>query len=441
MLGYYVDLAVRSLKRSPGLTVLMVLAIAFGVAASMTTYSVFRAVSGDPIPWKSAQLFVPQIDIWGPKGHLDGSSGNEPPEAMDYTDAVALMRAHRAKYQSAMYRISPSIVPADASKHPINVAGHAVYSEFFPMVDAPFQYGNGWGADSDEQRAAVVVINSKLNQKLFAGANSVGKTVDIDGKDYRVVGVLNNWNPKPLFFDVVNTGGFTTDQEDVFIPFQRAIDVGMPNDGNTNCSEIPQGSGFVGLQQSSCVWIAYMAELDDKAAAVAYKDYLDGYARDQKQAGRFSWPVNNRLRDVPAWLDSEHVVPSDTKVSLLVALGLFIVCLVNTSGLLLAKFLRRSSEIGVRRALGAPRMAIYAQFLIEAGFVGLTGGLLGLLLTWVGVFGVSWVLPKEIAKLAHLDVSLLLLTLLVAVIATMLAGLYPTFRASRVQPALQLKSN
>jgi putative ABC transport system permease protein len=151
--------------------------------------------------------------------------------------------------------------------------------------------------------------------------------------------------------------------------------------------------------------------------------------------------LNNRLRDLPAWLDDQHVVPSDTKISLMVALGLLVACLVNTAGLLLAKFLRRSGEIGVRRALGAPRLAVYMQFLIEAGMVGLTGGVLGLLLTWVGVRSVSWVLPKEIASLARVDFVLLALTLVIAVLATMLAGLYPTFRASRVQPALQLKTN
>jgi putative ABC transport system permease protein len=63
------------------------------------------------------------------------------------------------------------------------------------------------------------------------------------------------------------------------------------------------------------------------------------------------------------------------------------------------------------------------------------------LLTGAGVASVGWVLPRDIAALARVDVSLLLLTLLVAVVATMLAGLYPTFRASRVQPAWQLKSN
>ena len=438
MLTYYIELAVRSLKRSPGLTLLMVLTIGFGVAASMTTYSVFRAVSGDPIPWKSSQLFVPQIDMWGPTGR--GADG-EPPDAMDYTDAMKLMRDHRAKLQSAMYQISPSIVPADASKHPVNTSGHAVSSEFFPMLDVPFLYGNGWSADDDAQRAAVVVISSKLNQKLFGGANSVGKTIDIEGKDYRVVGVLDNWNPQPRFYDVVNSGGFSTGLDDVFLPFDRAISLGMANNGNTNCNAIPKESGFVGLQHSSCVWIAFIAELDDAASVTAYRQYLDGYAHQQQQSGRFAWAPNNRLRNLPDWLDAGHVVPSDTKVSLLVALGLLIVCLVNTAGLLLAKFLRRSSEIGVRRALGAQRNSIYAQFLTEAGMVGMAGGVLGLLLTGVGVLSVGWVLPKEIATLAHVDFVLLALTLVIAVLATLLAGLYPTFRASRVQPAWQLKSN
>jgi putative ABC transport system permease protein len=440
MFGYYLELALRSLKRSPGLTALMVLAIGFGVGASMTTYSVFRAVSGDPIPWKSSRLFVPQIDMWGP---IRRNTTGEPPTAMDYADAIALMRDHRAKLQSAMYQISPLVVPADPRTHPIDVNGHAVYSEFFPMTDAPFKYGSGWSADDDTQRAAVVVISSKFNDKMFGGTNSVGKTLNIDGDDYRVVGVLNHWNPQPRFYDVVNTdsGGFVSDGEDVFLPFQRAIAVGMGNNGVTSCNESQKEAGFIGLMHSSCSWIAYMVELDDAAAVARYRDYLDGYAREQQRAGRFNWAPNNSLHDLPAWLDYLHVVPSDTKVSLLVALGLLLGCLVNTAGLLLAKFLRRSGEIGVRRALGAPRSALYAQFLTEAGVVGAAGGVLGLLLTGVGVACVKFVLPRDIATLARLDPSLLMLTLLVALLATLLSGLYPTFRAARVQPAWQLKSN
>ena len=439
MFGYYLDLALRSLKSHTMLTALMVLTIGFGVAASMTTWSVFRAVSGDPIPWKSSQLFVPQIDAWGPTARAVDPTQTEkgPPDALTYGDAVALMRDHRAKFQSAMYMVSPSVVPADPDKHPINVGGHAVFSEFFPMLDVPFAYGSGWSSSDDAHRAQVVVISGKLNRKVFGGGDSVGKTLNIEDRDYRVVGVLGDWNPQPKFYDVVNTGGFYMADEGVLLPFNTAIAAGMPNEGNTNCASEPKESGFVGLQRSSCIWIAYMAQLDSAAAVQRYQNYLEGFAR-QRYPG---WAPNVRLRGLMAWLDYEHVVPPDTRISLYVALGLLLVCLVNTAGLLLAKFLRRSSEIGVRRALGAPRSAIYAQFLTEAGMIGLAGGVLGLLLTWIGIACIGLVMPKDIADLAHLDWSLLLLTLGVAIVATVLAGLYPTFRAARVQPAWQLKSN
>ena len=104
-----------------------------------------------------------------------------------------------------------------------------------------------------------------------------------------------------------------------------------------------------------------------------YKRYLGGYAAAQQQAGRFQWALNVRLSNVVQWLDNQHVVPPETEVSMLLAFGFLIVCLVNTIGLLLAKFMRRAPEIGVRRALGASRGAVYAQFLLEAGVVGAGG--------------------------------------------------------------------
>jgi putative ABC transport system permease protein len=439
MFAYYLELAVRSLRRSPGLTVLMVLAIGFGVAASMTTYSVFRAVSGDPIPWKSSKLFVPQIDIWGPA--VRGNNG-EPADALDYTDAMTLMRDHRAARQSALYEVDPTIAVPGRGDDSFGVDGYAVAGEFFPMLDIPFIYGSAWSASDDTQAATVAVISNDLNQQLFGGKNSVGQVVQIGGKDYRVAGVMGAWDPQPRYYDVFGSGGFRSDTPDIFLPLNRAIAAGMQNDGRTNCGTAePAEKGFVGLQKSSCAWLSFMVELDDTAAVLRYRQYLDAYARDQQAKGRFAWAPNNRLRDLPAFLNFEQVVPTDTKVSLLVALGLLVVCLVNTVGLLLAKFLRRSGEIGVRRALGAPRRAIYAQYLIEAGLIGLFGGLLGLVFTAAGVASVGLVLPVSIAALAKLDVPLLGITLLVSIGASLIAALYPTFRASRVQPAWQLKSN
>jgi putative ABC transport system permease protein len=445
MFAYYLDLAWRSLRRSPGLTALMMLVVGFGVAGSMTTYAVFRGMSGDPIPRKSAKLFVPQIDAWGPvqlSGFGAGDGPHEPPDALTYADAMALLHDHRAARQSAIFAIAPTVLPAGAGRSPIPVFGFAVDDEFFPMVDVPFRYGSGWSADEDAQGAPVVVIGDALNQQVFGGANSVGRNLDLDGKDYRVIGVMQPWNPQPMFFDVVDTGGFSSDGPALFLPLQRAIAAGTENAGAVNCPKGTQpGTGQAGLRQSACVWLAYMAELDDAAAVNGYRRYLDAYARSQQAIGRFDWPPNNRLRDLRGFLEYQHVVPDDSRVSLLVALGLLLVCLVNTAGLLLAKFLRRSGEIGVRRALGASRAAIHAQYLTEAAVIGVGGAVLGLLLTGLGVFSVNRMLPPRLADLAQVDLPLLSLTVLVSVLASALAGVYPAVRAARVLPAWQLKTN
>jgi putative ABC transport system permease protein len=81
-------------------------------------------------------------------------------------------------------------------------------------------------------------------------------------------------------------------------------------------------------------------------------------------------------------MEYTKVVGKDSKLSAWLAFGFLALCLVNTIGLLLAKFSVRASEIGVRRALGASRTEIFHQFLIETVVVGLVGGVLGLLLAF-----------------------------------------------------------
>jgi putative ABC transport system permease protein len=435
MFAYYFQLGLRSLRRNPMLTALMIMAIGFGVAASMTTYAVFRATSNNPIPQKSSQLFAVQIANWKPSDLDKG----EPPNALSYTDANNLSRAHKALRETALYPVAPSVIPADASKLPFNANAYAAYGDVFAMFDIPFLYGSGWSHNQDEVRGAVVVISKALNDKLFGGINSIGREVNLDGHNYRVTGVMDSWNPQPLFFDPVNTQGFG-DPVDLFMPFTRAVDLQIGTAGNNNCNA-PAGNGWDGWLRSECIWIAYWAELPTAADVDTYRSFLNGYAAEQQRAGRFSWAPNVKLRNVTEWLDFQHVVPPESKISLLVSLGFLLICLVNTVGLLLAKFMRRAPEIGVRRALGASRGTVYAQFLIEAGAVGLAGGLLGLLLTALGVFGVGLVFDKQIARLATVDLSLVALTVLVAIAATVLAAFYPTWRAAQVQPAWQLKSN
>jgi putative ABC transport system permease protein len=108
--------------------------------------------------------------------------------------------------------------------------------------------------------------------------------------------------------------------------------------------------------------------------------------------------------------------------------------------LMLAKILSRAGDMGVRRALGASRAAIFAQCLIETGVVGLTGGVFGLALTTLGLLAARSLLPNDFAAVTHLDFTDVAIAVVLAVAATMAAGLYPTWRASHVQPAWQLKA-
>jgi putative ABC transport system permease protein len=188
------------------------------------------------------------------------------------------------------------------------------------------------------------------------------------------------------------------------------------------------------------VWLQFWVQLDTPTQAAAYQQFLIHYSLEQKLLGRFLRPPNVRLRNLMQWLDYEQVVPGDVRLQNWLALGFLLVCLVNTVGLMLAKFLRRSAELGVRRALGASRRALFMQLLVESGVIGLAGGLGGLLLAYLGL----WLVrrrPTDYAPLAHLDGAMLGMTLVLAVVASLLAGALPAWRACQITPGLQLKSH
>jgi putative ABC transport system permease protein len=279
------------------------------------------------------------------------------------------------------------------------------------------------------------VISKALNEKLFNGQNSVGKPLRMDGHTFNIVGVLDEWNPNPHFYDL-ETGRYG-DSEDIFVPVFTALDLKFGRNGNMNCWD--NANGEETALNAPCVWMQYWVELASPADAGDYRAYLENYSAQQKAAGRFQRPSNVRLRNVMEWLDFKQVVPSDVRLQLWLALGFLAVCLINTVGLLLAKFLRRSGEIGVRRALGASRGQIFLQSLVEAGTVGLAGGVLGLGLALLGLYAVRQQ-PVDYAKLATLDGKMLLLTFGLTLAASLLAGFLPALRAMQVTPAIQLKS-
>ena len=433
MFAYYFKLALRSFRRNKVLTALMVLAIALGIGAAMTTLTVFKVLSGDPIPHKSERLFYVQLDPYTKEGY---KPGEEPEQQLTRFDAEELLRQKKATRQAMMTGGDGIVDPRVDALKPFSVSARFTSADFFPMFDTPFLYGQGWSGAEDNGHARVAVISRNLNEKLFKGGNSVGREVLFEGHPLRIVGVLDTWSPQPLFYDVF-VGKYDR-KEEVLLPFSTSRDLKLDRSGNMNCfgREIVNDATALNVP---CAWIQYWVELDSAGDAGTFKTYLDNYSDQQRAAGRFERPANTRLRNVMQWMDYRGVVPGDVRLQMWLAFGFLLVCLVNTVGLLLAKFLRRSGEIGVRRALGASRGEIFKQCLVEAGTVGLAGGLLGLLFALAGLWAVRQ-RPAEYASLAHLDGSMLLLTFAMAIFASLLAGILPAWRAMQVTPALQLKS-
>ncbi|WP_141454313.1 ABC transporter permease [Pseudoxanthomonas sp. z9] len=432
MFGYYFQLALRSFRRNKVLTALMVLAIALGIGASMTTLTVFYILSGDPMPGRSHTLFYPQMDPQSMDGY---TAGEEPEEQVTRFDAEALLREKKGDRQALMTGGGVSIEPEKQGLSPFVVDARYTSADFFPMFDAPFAQGTPWSAREDDTQARVAVISQKLNDKLFDGGNSVGKSIRIDQNEFRVIGVLEDWRPTPRFYDL-NSDRYG-EVEQVFLPFSTAVNMKFGRNGSMNCWGDSQGDE-TGVN-APCTWMQYWVQLDTPEKVEAYRQYLVNYSDQQRRAGRFERPTNVRLRNVMEWLDYKKVVPSDVRLQTWLAFGFLLVCLINTVGLLLAKFMRRSSEIGVRRALGASKGAIFTQALVEAGTIGLAGGVLGLGLALLGLWAVRQQ-PASYAELAYLDPVMLLTTFGLAILASVLAGLLPAWRACQVTPAIQLKT-
>ena len=437
MFQYYFKLGLHSLRRNPVLTALMVLTLAIGVAASISTLTILHMMSGNPIPDKSDRLFVPLID----NGPLDRYTAGQMPEddQVSYRDAMNLLAGGHGERRVALYGVGDAIEPARADLGVIEVEGIAATSDFFPMFEVPFLYGGGWSPAEDKSAANVIVLSRKTSEKLFGSENPVGRHIRVFSDDFQVIGVLGAWNPAPRYTHLINgNGGTFSGNDDLFIPFSTAIRHQQDNDGSLTCQGNP-GPGFQGKLDSECTWIQFWFEEKSSFDRSKLQDYLDAYSREQKKFNRFPRQNINRLYNVMEWLDHRHVVSNDSRLSTWLSFGFLALCLVNTVGLLLAKFSVRAGEVGVRRALGASRAEIFKQFLIEAAVVGLVGGVLGLLLSAGALYLIAQQ-SKGFAVLAHMDWMMLALTFVLAIIASVLAGLLPTWRACQVMPALQLKS-
>ena len=459
MTAYYFSLALMRLRRNMWLTTLIVVAIAVGIGSSMTVFTVLYTLAGDPMPSKSSRLFAPSLDTNDPRRPRPAdlqayiSAG-----LFSYPDAMALSKTQQALHQAAMFSVSQIVKNGDPTRSPLAVEGQATQRDFFTMFDVPFLYGHAWGRTEDESRANVIVISESVAAHFFPGMDPVGQTLQMGLRDFRIVGVTAKWAPFPAFYDPlgVTDAAKVRRGPELFLPIESAVDQGIAPTGFTAFSALwttanPPPLPKVRLTSVMQIYFScpcflqtqLWVELRSAADVQRYKQTLDGYAAEFQRDGGWPWRPTTAMRSMRDWLSLSPQTASmrhEFGLAAWVAFGFLVVCLTNAAALLLARFARRNGDLSVRRALGAPRAALMAQCLVESGVIGALGGVLGLLVTLLGLELERASVPREMSQAVHLDWQLVVATVALAIVVGIGAGLYPAWRASRVRGALELKA-
>lgn len=433
MFLYYLWLGGKSLRRNPALTALTVLILAIGIAAAMTSLTVLHVMSADPLPGRSDQLYVPQLDN---RPAEDRQASPRPDPQLTWMDADRLLQDARGQRQTALYGLALPVTPSRPEIDATVDNGIATTASFFEMFDVPLAAGRVWSAEEDASGADVAVITGEFARRQFGDTDAVGQALRLQGRDYRVVGVIGDWQPLPKVYRLMGSSP-AGPPEPFWIPLRNAVAQGYGNNGWVNCSG-DQAPGWENFLKAECNWLQYWVQLAPGQVA-AYRDDLQAYAADQRSQGRMQRSAEVDLLTLAQWTQARGLVSNDTRLQAGLSLAFFAVCLVNVVGLMGAKYAARAGEIGVRRALGASRRQIFWQVLVESGVVGLAGAALGLLLSLAGL-ALTGQRSAEMARVAQLDGSMLALTLMLALGGALLAGLWPTWRAANVRPALQLKT-
>jgi len=441
MLLYNLRIAGKSLRRNPTLSVLIIGGIALGIGVSSMFSTMRYAFAKDPIPEKSDVLYYVRMDGWDPVKPYPGDDPTRPPTQITYRDMVGIMKTDIPVRQSGLFKSRLYVFPDPKVGRPEKTLVRLCFADFFPMFQVPFRYGSGWDRKADAGPEQVAVLNQATNDKLFGGANSVGRTLRIEDREFRVVGVLDRWRPTVKFYDI--TQNFVEEPESIFIPFNLVRPMKIQTFGNTDgWGPSPSVPGFEGRFVSESCWIQMWVELPDRRRREAYEDFLKAYVLEQKKAGRFQRPLNNRVTPVMGWMREQRVVPNEVTTMMIVSLLFLAVCALNLMGLLLGKFLARAPEVGVRRALGARKLDIFLQYLVECELVGLIGGVVGVALALAGLVWMNtWMMTLfQRGDFFRFDAEMAALAFALSLVAGLVAGVYPAWRVCRIPPAEHLKA-
>ncbi|KFZ39030.1 ABC transporter ATP-binding protein [Shewanella mangrovi] len=447
MFAYYMHLAWRSVKRTPVISSLMILTLAVGVAVSMTMVTLQHVMSNNGLAEQNNRIYALQLNSasTGPASSTN-TLKNGLPYLLSYRTAMALLDSNIPEHQIAMHRWAAAVSLQDNRVKPSKEVIRVTTKDFFALFGVPFIYGKVWDKQADYDAQYQVVLDRPTNERLFNGENSVGRSIQLNGKPYQIVGIVEEFAPQPSVQDL-SQGAFGGNAG-IYLPFGLHRALSMMPYGTMSCSITGDNIQFPTdpveqynfILQNRCFWLQYWAELPTAQSKTAFVDYVTGYYEEQRKNDFFEREFKYALSTPSEWLELNGVVSNDTRVMTWMALTFLVVCIINSIALLLAKLLRQSSEAGVRRALGASRSAIFSQNLLESGLIGILGGVLGIGFSQLGLGFVRMLVSRDEAQVVYSDAYTIAITVLLALLASMLAGCYPAWRISKTSPAQSLKS-
>lgn len=428
--GYDFELARRNVLRHWRGIGVTVITLAVGVAAAMTLVTVLGVLEGNDAPNKGRDLYRVQMDT---RLTLSAKSGTQVIENLSYPDGLRIAREGPAS--STVLMAEGGVDSRNEAGEEFTVRARYTTHEFFGLFQPPMAYGSPWGEREDHEAQPVAVISDALNHRLFAGRNSVGQHVTLNGTPFQIIGVLQKWQPTPRYYDL-SQGAFV-EVEGAFLPLSSSRSLKM-SPSSISCNFAGDGPQTMDIENAECSWLHMWVRLSSPDEVARYRQYLSSYAHDQ---GRIRSPGLDAfaLTSEQRWLRERKGIPEGLDVFAVIAFGFLILCIINAATYLMSNFSARSREISIRRALGGSRGSLYSQLLLEALIVGTAGGVLGMLLLQACISGLAHS-PTSFGRALHVDAGLLLISLLLALASSILAGLLPAWRIGQVTPARYLTS-
>jgi predicted permease len=395
----------RMLARTPGLAIVAVLTLALGIGANTALFSVVNGVLLNPLPYPHPNQVV-SVSSW----EAEFGAGS-----ISYPDYVDWARDNRTFSSLAGYKSYQSfnlIGKTDAQR----VSAVDVSASFFPTLGVTPILGRNFSSAEDQLGGAPAVILSGgfWKAKFGSSPDTVGRTLNLDGTDYTIVGVL----PQKFYFCCEN---INFRAGDVYVPLGASKNPFMQD------RKVHPGIYAVGRIKQGVTVAQARSDMDRVARSLAA-----AYPEADKGRGIAVTPLKEEMvHDIRPFL-----------LVLLAAVGfvLLIAC-VNVANLLLARSTGRAREFAIRAALGANQGRVLRQLLTESVLLATAGGGLGLLLASWGTSATLSVLPGSLPRAndVRIDPHVLLFTLGVSVLAGVLFGLAPALKTSQADLTETLK--